>query len=242
MNLIFGFIYYFIGIENLNGVLAESEFDKLLESFFFSTQTFATVGYGRVNPTGLLTNLVASIEALFGVLSLALVTSLLYSRFSKPKIRLLYSKNIIVAPYKDMKAIMFRFANTTSQQLLECEVQVMISLKMDEHGKSVQKFVQLELETNKSAALALNWTVVHPLNDNSPLKDFTPRDYINSGIEFIITFKAFDSTYSQFVYDRYSYTYEELVYNVKFVLPFHPSKDGTGTVLELDKIGLFEKV
>ena len=220
MNLIFGLFYYFIGIENLNGAIAETEFEKILEAYFFSTQTFATVGYGRVNPSGLLTNLIASIEALFGVLSLALVTSLLYSRFAKPNIQLIFSENIIIAPYKDMKAIMFRLANTTNQQLLECEVQLMISFKVLENGNQLQKFLQLPLEVNKAAALALSWTIVHPLNDLSPLKDFLPNDYIESDLEFIITLKGFESTYSQIVFERFSYHYHEMVHNVKFVIPF----------------------
>ncbi|MDX2191183.1 MAG: ion channel [Bacteroidota bacterium] len=242
VNLIFGIIYYLIGIENLGGAIADTEIDKFLEAFFFSTQTFATVGYGRINPTGVFTNFLASIEALFGVLSLALVTSLLYSRFAKPKINLIFSENIIVAPYKDIKAIMFRFANTTRQQLLECEVQLMISFKLEENGKLTQKYVQLPLEVSKAAALALNWTIVHALNDESPLKDFTQADYLKSDMEFIISIKAFDNTYSQVVYDRYSYKSSEMVFGVKFVIPFHPSDDGISTVLELDKIGLYEKV
>lgn len=238
-NLIFGFVYYVIGIESLGGALAVSEFEEFLEAFFFSTQTFATVGYGRINPTGILTNLLASIEALLGVMSLALVTSLLYSRFSKPKVKLVFSKNLLVSPFKDQKAMMFRFANASNQQLLECEISLLVSLYVKDNGQELRKFLSLPLERSKAASLALSWTVVHPLNEESPLKDFTLNDYLESRTEFIVNIKGFDNATSQIVYERYSYEATEIVMDAKFTPTFYPSSDGEGTILELHNIGAY---
>ncbi|HSZ24123.1 MAG TPA: ion channel [Cytophagaceae bacterium] len=242
MNLFFGLIYYVIGVEHLNGTLADNEWNKFLESFFFSTQTFATVGYGRINPTGILTNIVSSLEALMGVLSLALVTSLLYSRFSKPKSKLLYSKNLLVAPYQDASALMFRFANSDNEPLLECEIQLILSMMVKENEKDERKYFPLKLERDKIASLAMNWTVVHPLNEDSPMFGCSMQDMIDYDAEFIVLLKAFDNTYSQIVHTRSSYKYNDIVWGGKFKPMFYRAKNGSSTVLELDKISDYELV
>jgi inward rectifier potassium channel len=242
MNLLFGLIYYLIGVEHLNGSVANNEFNKFLESFFFSTQTFATVGYGRINPTGILTNLVSSLEALLGVLSLALVTSLLYSRFSRPKSKLLYSRNILIAPFQDATALMFRFANADNEQLIDCEIQLVLSMTISEQGKEERKYFPLKLERDKVASLAMNWTIVHPLNEESPIYGFNAQDLADSDAEFLILLKAFDDTYSQVVHTRSSYKFEDIIWGAKFKPMYHRAKNGSSTILELDKISAYELV
>jgi inward rectifier potassium channel len=242
MNLLFGLIYYWIGVEHLNGTVADNEFNKFLESFFFSTQTFATVGYGRINPTGILTNLVSSLEALLGVLSLALVTSLLYSRFSRPKSKLLYSNNLLIAPFQDATALMFRFANADNEQLIECEIQLVLSMTVREHEKEERKYFPLKLERDKVASLAMNWTIVHPLNEDSPIYEYSAKDLADSDAEFLILLKTFDNTYSQIVHTRSSYKYDAIIWGAKFKPMYHRAKNGSSTILELDKISDYELV
>ncbi len=242
MNLLFGLVYYWIGVEHLNGSVANNELNKFLESFFFSTQTFATVGYGRINPTGILTNLVSSLEALLGVLSLALVTSLLYSRFSKPKSKLLYSTNLLVAPFHGASALMFRFANADNEQLIECEMQLVLSMTIKENEKEERKYFPLKLERNKVASLAMNWTIVHPLNEDSPIYEYSAQDLADSDAEFMILLKAFDNTYSQVVHTRSSYKHDDIIWGAKFKPMYHKAKNGSFTVLELDKISDYELV
>ena len=241
MNVFFGTLYYVVGVENLNGTAGNSELDKFLESFFFSTQTFATVGYGRINPTGIITNIIASLEALMGVMSLAVVTSLLYSRFSRAQAKMLYSKNMIVAPYQNISAIMFRIANAGKDQLIECEIQFMVSFVVAENGNSNRKFIPLKLERSKVASMVSSWTIVHSLDDDSPLVNFTLEDLKEADAEFIFMFKAYDDTYSQTVHSRSSYKHHELICGAKFLPMFHPSEDGNTTVIEFDRINLFEK-
>ncbi|MFN0049640.1 MAG: ion channel [Cytophagales bacterium] len=242
INIFFALIYYFIGVEHLNGTITDTEVDKLLESFFFSTQTFATVGYGRINPTGILTNIVASLEALLGVLSLALVTSLLYSRFSRPKINLVYSKNLLVAPFLDKTALMFRLANAQNELLIECEIQIIVRLKVTNDGITNTTFINLPLERSKVATLALNWTIVHALDDESPIKNYSAEDLANAEAEFLISLKLFDNTYSQIIHTRSSYKFDEMIWGAKFKPMFHRSEGGNSTVLELDKISAYELV
>ncbi len=241
MNLLFGSLYYFVGVEHLNGTAGNSELDKFLESFFFSTQTFATVGYGRINPTGILTNIIASLEALMGVMSLAVDTSLLYSRFSRAQAKMLYSKNMIVAPYQGISALMFRIANAGKDQLIECELQLMVSFVINENGNANRKFLPLKLERSKVASMAMSWTVVHPLNEESPLMNFTQEDLADADAEFILMFKAYDDTYSQVIHTRSSYKYHEIIWGAKFLPMFHASENGSATVFEFDKINLFEQ-
>jgi inward rectifier potassium channel len=242
MNLFFGILYYLIGVEHLNGTVGNLELDKFLESFFFSTQTFATVGYGRINPTGVLTNTVASLEALMGVMSLALVTSLLYSRFSRAQAKIVFSKNMIVAPYQGITALMFRIANGGKDQLIECEAQLMVSFIANEDGNNVRKFLGLKLEREKVSSMALSWTIVHPLDDNSPLQGFSPQDFIDADAEFMFMLKAFDDTYSQAIHSRSSYKHDEIIWGAKFRPMFHRSEDASATVLEFDKINDFDRV
>jgi inward rectifier potassium channel len=242
MNVIYGTLYYTIGVEHLNGTVGNSEVDKFLESFFFSTQTFATVGYGRINPTGIITNALASLEALMGVMSLALVTSLLYSRFSRAQAKIMFSKNMIVAPYQNATALMFRIANAGKDQLIECEAQLMISFVLNENGIDSRKFLNLKLERDKVASMAMSWTIVHPLDDDSPIQNFSPQDFIDGDAEFIFMLKAYDDTYSQHIHSRSSYKYNQMKWGAKFKPMFHKDDAGSATVLEFDKINDFDLV
>ena len=146
VNLVFAIIYLMLGVENLHGVDMRSFRHQFFDSFFFSTQTFTTVGYGRINPTGLSSNIISSLEALIGLMSFALITGLLYGRFSMPESRLLFSERAIVAPYKGMRGLMFRIANLQKSQLLGVEVNVSISVFEDKEGKRIRSFYNLELE------------------------------------------------------------------------------------------------
>ncbi|MEO6187879.1 MAG: ion channel, partial [Ginsengibacter sp.] len=105
INLLFACIYFLIGVDSLGEIPSPSELTNFAESFFFSTQTFTTVGYGRISPIGFLSSTVAAFEAMFGLLSFALATGLLYGRFAKPVAHLRFSENAVIAPFKNINAL-----------------------------------------------------------------------------------------------------------------------------------------
>ncbi len=242
INVFFALIYLAIGIENLNGIkLGESGFEHFMDAFFFSAQTVSTVGYGHISPSGFAASITAALESLIGLLSFALATGLLYGRFSRPSAKIRYSKNIIVAPYHDITALMFRLANFRSNQLIELEVHIMLTYNAIIEGKAIRQFVPLELERSNISLLTLSWTVVHPITDDSPLKNMDPEFLRQNEAEFIVMLKAFDDSFSQTVHSRTSYTDEEVVWGAKFLPAF--LRDETGVnVLALNKIDDLESV
>lgn len=242
VNLFFAIIYYGIGLEHLNGIVGANEYEKFAQTYFFSAQTFTTVGYGHINPVGFLTSFVASFEALVGLLAFALATGLLYGRFSKPTAHLKFSKNAIIAPYKDGTALMMRLAPHKNTSLIDAEARLTLAIAIEEDGIRSNKFFPLELETQKIASLPLSWTIVHYITEESPLYLLKADDFATNKGEFIVIIKAFDEMFSNTVSTRSSYTFDEIIYGAKFVMMYHHSEDNSKTVLELDKLNTVERV
>ncbi len=242
VNFGFASLYCLIGVEHLNGIIATDFFEKFGQAFFFSAQTFTTVGYGHISPTGFWASFVASVEALFGLLSFAIATGLFYGRFSKPKAHIKFSENAIIAPFHDGKALMIRIAPYKNTNLTDTEAKVTLGMKVEENGVGVNRFFPLELEYDKINALTLSWTLVHPITEESPLFGFTENDFkIHIG-EIIIYVKAFDEMYSNTVAIRSSYTFEEIVYGAKFVQMFENNAAHSKTILHVNKLNTYDKV
>ncbi len=242
VNFGFACLYCLIGIEYLNGISATSFAEKFGQAFFFSAQTFTTVGYGHISPIGFWASFVASVEALFGLLSFAIATGLFYGRFSKPKAHIRFSGNAIIAPFQEGKALMMRIAPYKNTNLTDAEAKVTLGMRMEEDGVEVNRFFSLDLEYDKINALTLSWTLVHPITEESPLYGFTENDFKTHKGEVIMYVKAFDEMYSNTVAIRSSYTFEEIIYGAKFVPMFENSNDSSRTVLYLDKLNAFQEV
>ena len=240
INLLFAFIYLFIGVEHLGGLVAITPLEKFGEAFFFSAQTFTTVGYGRINPIGFWASTTAAIEALLGLLSFALVTGLLYGRFARPKAYIHYSKNALFTPYKDSVALMFRMVPFTKNYLVNVETKVTIAMKIMEDNVLKNIFYNAELELAKANTMATNWTIVHHINEESPLFNFSKEDIENAAVEILIFVQGFDESFSNIVISRSSYTSNEFIYGAKFKPMYGPNEEGTTTILHLDKLNDFE--
>lgn len=243
VNVVFTGLYLAAGNDQLQGFLTSTTWGKIKETFFFSTETFTTVGYGRMNPVGFAAHVIAAIESLCGWLSFALVTGLLYGRFTRPKAYLAFSEKALVSPYKEGLGLMFRLVPyKINHHLTDARVVVNIAFMEMEDDKPEYKFYQLNLERSRIDTLSMNWTVVHPIDAESPLLNFTEEDMHRSDLELYVQVTGFDHIFSNMVMQRTSYTYKEIVWGAKFKPMYRESTDGMTTILELDKLNENEAI
>jgi inward rectifier potassium channel len=242
LNALFAAIYLLIGTAGLTGIDGATPLQRYLEVFFFSTQTFTTVGYGHVAPVSLAVNAIAALESLTGLMALAIATGLIYGRFSRPVARLIYSRHAIVAPYLEMSGFMFRIANARKNQLIDVEAKlVMVRKEEVAPNKFARKFYELDLEREKLHFFHLSWTIVHPIDGSSPLYGWTKEQLDRSEAEFLILIRAFDDTFSQTVQSRSSYKHHEVLFDKRFTPIIHTAEDGV-TEIHLDKLHDFQPV
>jgi inward rectifier potassium channel len=240
INIFFTCIYLAIGSGQLMGLMSYAGWIKIKEVFFFSTQTFTTVGYGRINPVGDAANVIASLEALTGFLSFAIATGLIYGRFAKPKAYLQFSDLALVSPHNGRTALMFRFATYKDRHTLtNVEIKVNMALRSETNGKAEYAFYDLTLERYKVDSLPMNWTVVHEIDEASPIHGFTYDDIVAADIELYVLVTGFDEVFSSPVLQRTSYTYNEIRFDAKFVPMYRESEDGQTTILEMHKLNEF---
>ncbi len=235
LNTIFAGVYWIVGSDQLHGAEAPTEWGRFLNVFFFSAQTLTTVGYGGMSPHGIAANVVASIEAMFGVFGFALGTGLLFGRFSKPSAKIGFSTRAVIAPYQDGTALEFRVANRRANLIMELEARVML-MTVERVGGSYQRnYANLNLERSAIVFFPVTWTVVHPIDEESPLFGKTAEDLERMQAELLILMKGYDDTFSQSVHARYSYRYDEVEWNVRFGPAF--AIDESGTIeLRVDRI------
>jgi len=243
INFIFASIYYGIGIEHLNGISnSGSEWVKFGQAYFFSAQTFTTVGYGHISPSGFFASALSAAEALIGLLSFAIATGLFFGRFSKPTAFLKFSHNAVIAPYGEITGLMIRTTPFKNTNFTDAEAKMTLGMSVEENGKMTNKFYSLELELDRINALTLSWTLVHPITEDSPLYKFTKEDFKNTNGEILVFLKTFDDMFSNTVAARTSYTFDEVVYGAKFEPMYTRSTDNSRTILDLDKLNEFNSV
>lgn len=241
-NFIFAGYYFALGPEalGLDPLLTAAEVFQ--EDYFFSVQTLTTVGYGHHYPHTFHANMVSAFETLFGWMAFAVLTGLLYGRFSRPKPYIIFSKNALISPYKEGTALMFRLAPYKNTLLTEAEIKLNLSIHEEHEGQFVNRFYPLETVISKINTLALNWTIVHPINEESPLYNMDAESLEKGKVEILVFLRAFDEHFSNTVQKRHSFIYSEIAFGGKFKQMFHKSEDQIRTILELDKIDDYEKL
>lgn len=237
--MIFGWLYTWIGIEHLKGAEASSTWSEFWNAFFFSAHTLTTVGYGNIYPSGPGANTIAVIEALLGLLSFAIATGLVFGRFSRPSARIGFSKTMLVAPYMGGRSLQFRVVNRRSNTLIDLQARLLLMTVELVNGNLQRKYAALELERENVLFFPLTWTIVHPLDEKSPLYGKTAEDLEGLQAEILIMIKAFDDTFGQTVQVRSSYRYDEITWGAKFTPAFEIEPNGDMR-LEVNKVGSVE--
>ena len=236
VNLFFAYVYYSLGAQHISALETDkTDWDNFLHCFYFSTQTLTTLGYGFLSPLTGLSNFVAAIEAMLGLLGFAFATSIIYGRFSKAKSKIISSKNMVISPFQEIKALKFRIANPKKNQLIDMQARLIYSYldKTDEAVK--RRYTQLSLQIDFINLFPLPWTIVHPINEESTLWNKDSKDLKTEEAEFIVILKGYDDTFNQYVHQVFSYRSNEILFNADFQ-PMFDAGFEKSTTIELDKI------
>lgn len=235
VNALFGAAFFLAGPEALAGLSAAGAVARFLDCFFFSVETFSTIGYGGYAPASTLAHLLVTAEALAGMFFVALATGMVFARFARPRAKLLFSDRAVIAPYKDGTAFMFRIANGRQSQLLEIQATAVLS-RLDPSLGAGRRFFPLTLEREQVMFLPLHWVVVHPITPESPLRGLDEESCLKAGVECLILIRAIDETNSETVHVRASYEASQFVWNARFEDMYDPPVDGVVGV-DLRKLG-----
>lgn len=242
VNVLFAFAYTACGPGALAGAAAATMGGTFLRAFFFSVHTFATIGYGNVVPNGLAANLLVTFETIVGLLGFALSTGVLFARFARPTARVLFSERAVVAPYRGGAGFMFRLVNGRSNQLIELDVKVLFSRIEERHGARTRVYDQLRLERTHVVFFPLAWTVVHPIDDASPLAGLDEQGLRACDAEFLILLSGIDETFAQTVHARTSYKAAEIVVGAKFVNIYNPRAADGSESIDMARLSDFDRV
>jgi inward rectifier potassium channel len=239
-NVVFGAVYASFGDAGLVDTTGSTD-GLFLRGFFFSVQTFATIGYGTIHPIGIVPNLLVTIESYYSLIANALITGLVFARFARPTARVVFSDIAVIAPYQDITGFMFRLVNGRKNQLLEVKAQVMFARFVNENGKRVRKFDILSLERRSVTFFPLTWTVVHPIDEGSPLWGCTMEDLKAADAEILILLTATDETFASVVHQRSSYKPDEVRFGHKFVSIYN-NQPGQKVSIDVRRLSKVERV
>lgn len=242
INVVFAGLFMLCGTDALIETTATAVNNHFLRAFFFSVETFGTIGYGTISPVGNVAHFLVTAESIVSILLQALVTGMFFARFSRPTAQIKFSKNIVIGPYKDVQGLMFRLVNMRTSQLIEVAAQVLLARFVEEDGRIVRRFDFLPLERDKVSFFPLAWTVVHPIDEDSPLYNATPEDLIKSDAEILILLTAIDESFSQTVHTRTSYKPEEIVWNAKFANMYNKMATDKPISIDVKKLSRIEKI
>jgi len=231
LNLFFTGFYLLAGTAAIKGMDPNGA-HPVLQTFYLSVQTFTTVGYGGLSPTGVFAQSVATVEAFVGFLSFSLATGLAYGRFSRPNSKIIFSKYVLYSKYQDGYSIKIKMANERDNVLLEVTAKMILTLdKVMPNGEINKSYFNLPLEIDKVELLPFTWTLVHKIDEDSPFHGKKQAELRRLNPEFLVIIKGFDETFSQHVHSKHSFVCDDMRWNKRFLKIFAPNKDG---VIEFD--------
>lgn len=224
-NLVFAVGYYFDGgVEN-------ARYRSFADMFFFSVQTMATIGYGKMVPVTMFSNILVSIEALTGLLALALMTGLVFAKFSRPTARVRFSRYVVIGPRDGTTSLMIRMANMRANRIVEANIHVVFTRwETTVEGESIRRFYDLIMTRSRSAMFALSWTAVHRIVEDSPLFGQTHDSLANSQPEIVVSITGLDETFSQTIHARHTYELDEIIWGARFADVLILDPDGSRSI------------
>jgi inward rectifier potassium channel len=244
LNLLFALLFLACGPDALAGPGVHMLGGPFSQAFFFSIQTFATIGYGQIGPNGLAANSLVTIEALVGLMYQALATGLLFARFAKPTAAIVFSRQAVIAPYADLQSLQFRTVNRRRRsEIIELEAQVLYtSFEKNDRGQTVRRYRLLPLERNKVTFFPLAWTIVHPIDGNSPIAGKSREDFEREEAEILVLLTGVDETNEQTVHARTSYRWDEIVWNARFQSVFRGAARSQLLAIDVNRLHDIERV
>ncbi|HEV2275510.1 MAG TPA: ion channel [Acidobacteriaceae bacterium] len=209
---------------------------RFLRAFFFSIHTSATIGYGDTVPVGLPANILVALESVVSLLGLAVVTGLVFARFSRPVADILFSRSAVIARFGEWTAFQFRIINSRNTQIIDLHARVMLArFESRNNSKPVRRYYPLSLERENVSFFPLSWTVVHVIDRESPLFGVSEEQFLESGAEILVLLTGVEETFSQVVNARSSYRADEVVWNAKFADIFVYDLEGRTSGVNLDR-------
>jgi inward rectifier potassium channel len=213
----------FAGLYLLGGdCIVNGKSGSFTDAFFFSVQTFAGIGYGVLSPKTTYSNYIVVLEAITGLFALALLTGLSFARFARPTAKVMFSKFAVVMPQNNLPTLMLRTANQRRNQILEAQVR--LSLSRDEvttDGYHLRRFYELQVVRSHNPAFSLPWTLMHPINEQSPLYGFSAESLAESQSQIIVSLSGIDETVYQNVHARHTYGANSIILNHQLVDIIH---------------------
>jgi len=231
LNALFAAAFVACGAGALTGFSNQSPMERFTRAFFFSVHTLATIGYGNIVPVTFAANLMVAIESLVGLLGFSIIAGIMFARFARPKAEIAFSSVAVIAPYRGKTALMFRIVNKKRNEIVEMEAKVLLARRKRGGDATDREFIPLKLERDRVVFFPLAWTIVHPIDETSPLNTCSPDDLRALDAELLILLNGFDETFSQTVHTRSSYKVDEIVWGARFRNMFNPlDPDGTISV------------
>jgi inward rectifier potassium channel len=202
----------------LDGSIENARPGNYADVYFFSVQTMATIGYGKMVPQSVVANAIVTVEALFGLVSLALATGLMFAKFSQPRARVLFSRHAVIGTRDGVRSLMIRVANERRTGLVEAQLRlVLVRDETTLEGEPVRRFHTLNLARASSAVFALSWTAIHPIDEASPLFGATRESLEASRADLVASLVGIEEATAQMVHARYAWKAVDILVEHRFV-------------------------
>ena len=207
--------------------IANAHPGSFLDAFFFSVQTAASIGYGAMYPKTLYANTLVTIESMVSLGGVPVLTGLAFARFTRPSARVVFSRVAVITTYEGIPSLMFRTANKRRNQILEATLQVyLLRDEVSAEGQAMRRFYTLPLLRSQTPSFSLSWSVIHPIDENSPLYGATPESLKQMQASIVVALSGLDETVAQVLHARHTYAAQDILWNHRLVDIFHDTPEG----------------